>query len=91
MSNNGNHQSSHEPRLLDLKAAAEYSGLSYWTLRDLAGRGYLRTVRIPDSHRPGRYLRRILFSRQSLDEFIAAHETTAIQPKLRVKKVENAK
>jgi excisionase family DNA binding protein len=59
------------PRLLDLKAAAMYMGLSYWTVRDLVIAGRLPSVKIP---RPrsgdGRTIRRILLDRYDLDEFI---------------------
>jgi hypothetical protein len=35
------------PRLLDLRMAARYTGLSYWTCRDLVAAGVLRAVRVP--------------------------------------------
>jgi excisionase family DNA binding protein len=35
------------PRLLTLKAAAQYLGVSYWTARDLILNGTLRPVRMP--------------------------------------------
>jgi len=66
------------PRLLDLKAAATYLGLSYWTVRDLVLAGRLPTVKIP---RPrsgdGRSIRRILVDRQDLDAFIEHNKEIA--------------
>ena len=59
------------PRLLDLKAAATYLGLSYWTVRDLVLAGKLPSVKIscPRSG-DGRTIRRILVDRHDLDAFI---------------------
>jgi len=53
------------PRLLDLKAAAAYLGVSAWTVRDLEASGTLRRVSIPLG--PGRDLRKLLFDRRDLD------------------------
>ena len=59
------------PRLLDLKAAATYLGLSYWTVRDLVLAGRLPTVKIPCPRSgDGRVIRRILLDRHDLDDFI---------------------
>lgn len=58
-------------RLLDLNAAAQYLGVSYWTVRDLVNGGGLPTVKIPcPSARDGRSIRRILIDRQDLDALI---------------------
>ena len=56
------------PRLLDLKAAAAYLGVSSWTIRDLEANGTLRRVSIPLG--PGRDLRKLLFDRQDLDHLV---------------------
>ena len=52
-------------RLLDLKAAEIYSGISAWTLRDLIASGDLPAVRPPR-------LRRVWIDREDLDKAIAA-------------------
>jgi hypothetical protein len=58
-------------RLMGLRAAAQYLGLSYWTMRDLAMAGALPIIRIPCTKaRGGRTIRRILLDRQDLDAFI---------------------
>jgi len=58
-------------RLLDLKTAATYLGLSYWTVRDLVLAGKLPSVRIPRPRSSdGRAIRRTLVDRRDLDEFI---------------------
>ena len=63
------------PRLLDLRAAATYMGLSYWTLRDMTLSGILPTVKIPRPRaRDGRVIRRVLIDRQDLDQFIEANK-----------------
>jgi excisionase family DNA binding protein len=51
-------------RLLDLKGAEVYSGISAWTLRDLIASGELRAVRPPR-------LRRVWIDRADLDRAIA--------------------
>jgi excisionase family DNA binding protein len=51
-------------RLLDLKEAEAYSGISVWTLRELIASGELPTVRPPG-------LRRIWVERADLDKAIA--------------------
>lgn len=51
-------------RLLDLKAAETYSGISAWTLRDLIASGELPAVRPPG-------LRRVWIDRADLDKAIA--------------------
>ena len=51
-------------RLLDLKAAELYSGISAWTLRDLIASGELPAVRPPR-------LRRVWIDRADLDRAIA--------------------
>lgn len=51
-------------RLLDLKEAESYSGISAWTLRDLIASGDLPAVRPPR-------LRRVWIDRADLDKAIA--------------------
>jgi hypothetical protein len=59
------------PRLLDLKAAATYLGLCYWTVRDLVLAGRLPSVKIPCPRSgDGRIIRRILVDRCDLDDFM---------------------
>lgn len=40
------------PRLLTLKQAAAYAGISYWTARDLALNGTIPIVRVPSGRIP---------------------------------------
>jgi hypothetical protein len=56
------------PRLLDLRAAAAYLGVSPWTIRDLKANGTLRRVNVPSGK--GRDLRKLLFDRQDLDHLV---------------------
>jgi hypothetical protein len=56
------------PRLLDLKAAAAYLGVSPWTVRDLEANGTIRRISIPLG--AGRDLRKLLFDRQDLDQLV---------------------
>jgi hypothetical protein len=58
------------PRLLDLKGAAAYLGVSPWTIRDLEANGMLRRVNVPSGQ--GRDLRKLLFDRQDLDHLVEA-------------------
>ena len=58
------------PRLLDLRAAAAYLGVSPWTVRDLEANGTLRRVNVPSG--PGRDLRKLLFDRKDLDQLVEA-------------------
>jgi hypothetical protein len=56
------------PRLLDLPTAAQYLGLSPWTVRDLEAAGSLPRVRIPLPN--AGELRKLLFDRVDLDRLI---------------------
>lgn len=56
------------PRLLDLRGAAAYLGVSSWTIRDLEAAGTLRRVRIPLPN--AGELRKLLFDRMDLDGLI---------------------
>jgi hypothetical protein len=62
--------SSIPPRLLDVRAAAAYLGVSPWTIRDLEANGTLRRVNVPSG--PGRDLRKLLFDRKDLDHLVEA-------------------
>ena len=57
-----------EPRLLDLKAAACYLGIPFWTMRDLVVSGAVQRVLLPG--RDGRPQRRLWVERRDLDQFI---------------------
>jgi excisionase family DNA binding protein len=63
-------QDSASGRLLSIRAAASYLGLSYWTVRDLLQAGTIKPVRLPVAG--GRDLRRILLDRRDLDALIEA-------------------
>jgi hypothetical protein len=55
-------------RLLNLNQAAEYLGISYWSVRDLVQSGMLASVKLPSPRaRDGRTIRRTLIDRQDLD------------------------
>lgn len=56
------------PRLLNVRGAGEYLGVSGWTIRDLIAAGKLRRVLIPGAN--GRDLRRVLLDRADLDALI---------------------
>ena len=58
------------PRLLSLRAAANYLGVSPWTVRDLEARGVLKRVSVPLS--AGAELRKLLFDKVDLDHLIEA-------------------
>jgi hypothetical protein len=62
------------PRLVDLHAAARYTGLSYWTLRELLDSGALPRVRL--EHGDGRPLRRVLLDVRDLDRWIEQAKDT---------------
>lgn len=59
------------PRLLDLRSAAQYVGLSVWTLRELVLAGQVPAVRPPAPLGRGT-LRRVLLDIRDLDACIAA-------------------
>ena len=73
------------PRLINLRAGADYLGVSFWTLRDWVLAGYLPTVDLPplrprEGDRPKRSLRRVLVDREDLDRFIEARKTPSRVP-----------
>jgi excisionase family DNA binding protein len=55
-------------RLLDVRGAAAYLGVSVWTVRDLEAAGELPRVRLPLPKHGA--VRRLLFDRQDLDRLI---------------------
>ena len=58
-------------RLLSLKAAGDYLGVSYWTVRDLVAAGELPAVKLPCPRaHDGRAMRRTLVDRVDLDRLI---------------------
>ena len=56
------------PRLLSLEGAAEYLGLSTWTVRDLEWKGVLPRVRLPNGE--GGEIRKLLFDVRDLDRLV---------------------
>lgn len=61
-------------RILDVRAAACYLGVSAWTLRDYVAAGILKRVRLPLPN--GGELRRLLFDRRDLDALVEASKST---------------
>jgi excisionase family DNA binding protein len=62
-------------RVLGLNQAAEYLGVSYWTMRDLVQAGTIPTVKIPSARAgDGRAIRRILVDIHDLDVFISGNK-----------------
>lgn len=60
-----------QPRLIGLRDAAAYLGVSYWTLRELINSGRVPTVRLESPWtKDGRSMRRVLLDRQDLDRLI---------------------
>jgi predicted site-specific integrase-resolvase len=69
------------PRLMTLRRAAEYMGVSYWLLRDYCLDGTLKPIRLPGSRlkKNGRLvanskdhlMRKIMLDREDLDRLIA--------------------
>jgi len=70
------------PRLLNLRDAAAYCGISLWTMRDLVLAKHVPTVCLP-AQRPragaaARHtLRRVLIDKHDLDRFIDARKSVA--------------
>jgi hypothetical protein len=63
------------PRLLNDLGAAQYLGVSIWTVRDLEASGHLPRVRLPLPG--GRELRRLLYDRADLDRLIERSKDSA--------------
>lgn len=55
-------------RLLDSEGAAQYLGVSSWTIRDLEASGHLPRVRLPLPG--GKEVRKLLYDRADLDRLI---------------------
>lgn len=64
-------------RLLDLKEAAEYLGLSYATLRNYVDYGILHPVYLPCPRNPKKRIKRILLDKEELDAMIEQSKETA--------------
>lgn len=63
-----------------MQQAAEYLGVSYWSVRDYVLAGHLPTVNLPplrqrEGDRPKATLRRVLLDREDLDAFITRHKS----------------
>ena len=63
------------PRLLSLRQAAGYLGVSHWSVRDWVLAGYLPVVTLPplrprQGERPRKTLRRVVIDRRDLDLFV---------------------
>jgi hypothetical protein len=63
-------------RLLGLRQAAVYLGLSYAETRELLIYGHLPHVRFPNPRENGRTMRKYLLDPADLDMFIAEHKET---------------
>jgi hypothetical protein len=61
------------PRLLSLRAAANYLGVSPWTIRDLETKRVLKRVTVPLPG--GTELRKLLFDKEELDRLIDVWRT----------------
>jgi hypothetical protein len=59
-----------EPRLLDLKSAANYLGISPSALRLLVDNGQISRVFLPNPRRPAENMDRFLVDRKELDQLI---------------------
>lgn len=79
---------SQNSRLLSMEQAAEYVGLSYWTIRDYVAASILPTVKLPCAQRRAKggkimrkagdiSARRILIDRRDLDELIERSKEVA--------------
>jgi hypothetical protein len=66
------------PLMLDLRAASKYSGLSYWTVRDLILSGLIPRVPLPN--RKGERQRRIWVMTRDLDEFFTRQRERNVEP-----------
>lgn len=69
-------------RLRNLRQAAGYLGVSFWTVRDYVLAGLIPTVTLPalrarEGERPQSTLRRVLIDVEDLDRFIADHKGSA--------------
>ncbi len=67
------------PRLLNMRQAAVYLSLSYWSLRDYVLAGLIPVIELPplrprEGERPRKTLRRVLVDVRDLDAFIEARK-----------------
>ena len=67
------------PRLLSIREAAAYVGLSYWSLRDYVLQNLIPTVTMPalrpkPGDKPKETLRRVLIDREDLDAFVCSRK-----------------
>ena len=67
------------PRLLSIREAAAYVGLSYWSLRDYVLQDLIPTVTMPGlrpkpGDKPKQTLRRVLIDREDLDAFVCSRK-----------------
>jgi hypothetical protein len=58
------------PRLLDVRGAAAYLGVSPWTLRCFVADGHVRTVTLPSTRQGKVGNRKLLFDLKDLDSFV---------------------
>lgn len=63
------------PRLISMKEAASYLGVSFWTVREWVLGGHLPSVRLPPLRRregeaQRECLRRVLIDREQIDAFV---------------------
>ena len=70
-------------RLLSLRQAAAYLGVSFWSVRDFVLAGFLPTVSLPPlrpraGDRQKATLRRVLIDRADLDVFIEKRKCAAV-------------
>lgn len=70
------------PRLLSLRQAAVYLGVSFWSVRDFVLAGFLPTVQLPplrprEGERRKANLRRVLIDQTDLDAFIEKRKGAA--------------
>jgi hypothetical protein len=71
------------PRLLNLHAAANYLGVSFWTLRDWLLQGLIPVVELPalrprEGERSKKQLRRVLVDVRDLDTFVEGRKRKEI-------------
>src|SRR5262245_9432832 len=74
------------PRLLNLKQAAQYLGLSFWTIRDYVLAGYIPSVQLPplrprEGDRPRAALRRVMVDVRDLDTFVDRRKSSHTHPR----------
>ncbi len=63
------------PRLLDIKDAATYLGVSEWTVRAWIADGLIKPIDLPTVRKTREKNRRLLFDTKSLDAFVDARRS----------------